>query len=334
MRVSAGKDEVKIASRMSYSNRIYMYGPVGLLLLIAILYSVFWRVEADTMSARLDRANGGEIAPGITFSFAQKSVGGYPFRLDVLLTGVRLGYRSGSTAIDWRTDRFALHRMAYGRNQFIFESDGTETISWTTEPDAMPVTIQLSPETARASAILNQGRLLRFDLDLWRPHGTQSGPSPVPTAFAADRAQFHALARRNNTLDVAIQVDNGKTGSAVPQAVEASLPLIDCRVTLNRADLLTSLEQGNEDFTHAFELWRNRMGVANVTSLALNWPDAHAVLRGDLKLDANDKVSGTLHGDRTADHGGTRPIQLDFRDGSVALEAAPASATTVPAVVR
>lgn len=309
---------------MSYSNRIYMYGPVGLLLLVAILYSVFWRVEADTMSARLERANGGEIAPGISFSFAQKSVGGFPFRLDVLLTGVRLGYRRGNTEIDWRTDRFALHRMAYGRNQFIFESDGTQTISWATQPDAKPVTVLLSPETARASAILNRGRLLRFDLDLWRPHGTQTGSSPNPTVFAADRAQFHALARRNNTLDVAIQVDNGRSGFSATQVAQASLPLIDCRVTLNRADLLTGLEQGNEDFTRAFELWRNRMGVASVTSLALNWPDAHAVLRGDLQLDANDQVSGTLRGDQTADHGDTRPVQLDFRNGSVALEDASA----------
>lgn len=317
---------------MSYSNRIYMYGPVGLLLLIAILYSVFWRVEADNMSARLDRANGGEIAPGISFSFAQKSVGGFPFRLDVLLTGVRLGYRSGNTQIDWRTDRFALHRMAYGRNQFIFESDGTQTISWTTQPDAMPVTVLLSPETARASAILNQGRLLRVDLDLWRPHGTKTGPSATPPeVFAADRAQFHALARRNNTLDVAIQVDNGKTGSSAPQTVQASLPLIDGRITLNRADLLTGLEQGNEDIARAFELWRNTMGVANVTSLALNWPDAHAVLRGELKLDANDQLSGTLLGEQTADHGGSRPIQLDFRNGSVALEDASA---TDPALTR
>jgi hypothetical protein len=316
---------------MSYSNRIYMYGPVGLLLLIAILYSVFWRVEADTMSARLDRANGGEIAPGISFSFAQKSVGGFPFRLDVLLTGVRLGYRNGNTQIDWRTDRFALHRMAYGRNQFIFESDGTQTISWATQPDAMPATVLLTPETARASAILNQGRLLRFDLDLWRPHGTKSGPSAMAAVFAADRAQFHALARRNNTLDVAIQVDNGKAGPSAPQAVQASLPLIDGRVTLNRADLLTGLEQGNEDIARALELWSNRMGVANVTSLALNWPDAHAVLRGELKLDANNQLSGTLHGDQTADRGGSRPIQLDFRNGSMTLENASAAG---PAATR
>src|SRR5579872_1659250 len=145
---------------MSYSNRIYMYGPVGLLLLIAILYSVFWRVEADTLSARLDRANGGEIAPGVTFSFAAKTVGGFPFRLDVLLSGVTFGYRNSGNQITWRTDHFALHRMAYGRNQFIFEADGSQTIDWTTEAGRMPESVSFTPETARASAILNQGRLV------------------------------------------------------------------------------------------------------------------------------------------------------------------------------
>lgn len=311
---------------MSYSNRIYMYGPVGLLLLIAILYSVFWRVEADTLSARLDRANGGEIAPGITFSFAQKSIGGFPFRLDVLLSGVSFGYRNGSTQIGWRTDRFALHRMAYGLNQFIFESDGTQTVTWTVQPDAMPRTVLLTPETARASAILNQGRLVRVDLDLWRPHGTETGASALDASFAADRAQLHALARRNNTLDLAIQIDNGRTGTVGAQAVQSALPLIDCRITLNRADLLTDVERGDEDIARALESWRNRMGVADVTSLAVNWPDAHAVLRGDLTLDASDYLSGTLHGDQTEDHGGSRPIQLNFLDGSMQLEGGSAAA--------
>ena len=44
---------------MSY--RIFIYVPAGLLLLAVVLYSVFWRVQADTLSARLDRANGGEV---------------------------------------------------------------------------------------------------------------------------------------------------------------------------------------------------------------------------------------------------------------------------------
>ena len=78
---------------MSYSNRIWFYGPVGLLLLIVVLYSVFWRVQADTLAAELDRANGGEIVPGLRFAFAEKAISGFPFRLDVVLSGVTFAHR-------------------------------------------------------------------------------------------------------------------------------------------------------------------------------------------------------------------------------------------------
>src|SRR5258705_13239947 len=85
---------------MSYSSRLFIYGPVGLLLLIVVLYSVFWSVQADPLSARLDRSNGGEVIPGINFAFAGKTVGGYPFRLDAVLSGVTFSHQDagGETA--------------------------------------------------------------------------------------------------------------------------------------------------------------------------------------------------------------------------------------------
>lgn len=306
---------------MSYSNRIYMYGPVGLLLMIVVLYSVFWRVEADTLSARLDRANGGEIAPGVSFSFAQKTVGGYPFRLDAVLSGVSFGYRNGGTQIGWRTERFALHRMAYGRNQFIFEADGRETLSWTPQPDAMPETVAMTPEAARASAILNaQGRLLRLDVDLWRPQGTDTDGSGGVTEFAADRAQFHALARRNDTLDLVVQVDNSRAGPAGSgQYLPVTLPQIDCRATVSKANLLSGVETGTEDAGRALDKWRDSSGQIDVTSLALNWPDARAVLRGDLTLDEGNHLAGSLRGDRTVNKAGTQPLELTFADGHLSF---------------
>lgn len=315
---------------MSYSNRIFMYGPVGLLVLIAILYSVFWRVEADTLSARLDRANGGEIIPDVSFSFAQKSVAGFPFRLDVLLSGVAFGYRNAGNQIAWRTDRLALHRMAYGRNQFIFEADGTQSLTWMSEPGRSRQTVSFTPETARASAVLAAGRLVRFDLDILRARGSEKNSQDAETSFAADRAQFHALARRNNTVDLVMQIDNGRAGPLASPKLSASLPLIDCRATLDRSGPLTGVVSGNENVTRALEQWRDNMGGIDVSSLALNWPDARAVLRGSLKLDADDHLSGMLRGDSAGKDSGTHEIQLDFSNGSIKFGGASASATGRP----
>src|ERR1043165_9907039 len=109
---------------MSYSNRIFFYGPVGLLLLVAILYSVFWRVQADTLAARHDRANGGEVVPGIVFAFAEKSVGGFPFRLDAILSGVTLSHHAPEGESAWRTEKLAIHALPYNQNRSIFDVTG------------------------------------------------------------------------------------------------------------------------------------------------------------------------------------------------------------------
>jgi hypothetical protein len=297
-----------------------MYGPVALLLLVVVLYSVFWRVEADTLSARLDRANGGEIVPGVSFSFAQKSIGGFPFRLDVLLSGVNFNYRNGGADLAWRTDRLALHRLAYNPRQFIFEADGTQSLAWSARPDATPEKVSFTPETARASAILLDGRLVRFDMDFWRPRGQEQQPQLPELGFSADRAQLHALVRRNDTLDVVVQVDNALAGPAAMPALQTGFSLIDCRATLDHAAALVAVENGAQDVSGAFQQWRAQNGSINVTALTLNSPDAKETLRGMLGLDANDNLSGTLRGDRTGDRGATESIQLDFADGSVKLQ--------------
>src|ERR1700704_4829299 len=120
---------------MSYSSRFFIYGPVGLLLLIIVLYSVFWRVQADTFSARLDRANGGEVIPGVTFAFAGKTVGGYPFRLDAVLSGVTFSHQSAEGEIAWRTEQLALHAQSYNLDRYIFEVTGLQSFA---RPPAMP----------------------------------------------------------------------------------------------------------------------------------------------------------------------------------------------------
>lgn len=311
---------------MSYSSRIFMYGPVGLLLLIVVLYAVFWRVQSDTLAARLDRANGGEIVPGVSFSFAQKSVGGFPFRLDVVLTGVAITYRNGGAEVDWRIDRLALHRMAYGRDQFIFEADGTQSLAWKPSANASPETISLTPETARASAIVIGERLVRFDADIWGPRGAEANPQHGSVNFSAARAQLHALARRNNTIDLVMQIENGETGAAASRTM---LPQIDCRAQLNDADILTGLESGDEEPAAALQKWRDRMGVINVSSLNLNWPDAHATLRGVLTLDRQERLMGLLRGDWSDKNRRTALTELRFENGTFSLDA-PTTARQLP----
>jgi hypothetical protein len=317
---------------MSYSNRIFFYGPVGLLLLIVILYSVFWRVQADTMAARLDRANGGEVIPGIVFAFAEKSVGGFPFRFDVVLSGTTFSHPSPEGETAWRSEQLALHRLSYNTNRYIFEASGLQSFA---EPPltrgSVPRVTFVTPGIARASAILAGDRLVRFDLDLIEPElkDATRGADPSRTAVAV-RAQLHLLARPDHSIDTAMMIDNVKIGTGYAGGMtETNLTRIDLRAKFTQAEALDALRAGMGSIADAAAAWRNGMGTLTVSDLTLNWPGAHADLKGDLALDANDRLTGTLKGDGASDKTPAH-FALAFANGGMRFSSGSAAAGQIP----
>src|SRR5712691_1235838 len=296
---------------MSYSSRIFIYGPVGLLLLIVVLYSVFWRVQADTLSARLDRANGGEIIPGITFAFAGKTVGGYPFQVDAVLSGVTFSHQVAEGETAWRTEKLALHALSYNLDRYIFEVTGLQSFERPPmKQGGVPRVIYATPAIARASAILNNGRLARFDMDLWEPQAKDATQGADPKrSLSADRAQLHLLARPDNTIDVAAQINNAHIGPGYAAAnTELVLPLIDLRAKLTEGSAFDVLAAGKMSVADAAQAWRERMGALKISDLTLNWPDARAGLKGEVAIDHAGRASGRLEGDKVQN--GKAPVQF------------------------
>ena len=313
---------------MSYSSRFFIYAPVGLLLLVVVLYSVYWRVQADTLSARLDRANGGEVIPGVVFAFAGKTIAGYPFQLDVVLSGVTFSHQAPEGETAWRTEQLALHALSYRDDQFIFEAEGLQSL---TRPPLSPATaprvILATPAIARASAVLVQGRLTRFDLDLWEPQAKEASQGADPKrTFTAGRAQLHLLSRADNTIDVAMQIDKARIGAGFAGgASEVSLPQIVLRAKLTQADALDALKAGSMSAADAVAAWRVAMGAIAVSDLAVDWPDAHADLAGDLALDEATRLTGSLKGKGVRNGKSPAEFGLTFAGGEMRLAAASAA---------
>jgi hypothetical protein len=318
---------------MSYSSRIFFYGPVGLLLLIVVLYSVFWRVQADTFAARLDRSNGGEVIPGVVFAFAEKSVGGFPFRIDVVLSGVTFSHQAPEGETAWRTEKLALHRLSYGQNRYIFETSGLQSFAQPpAKPGTVPRVVYFTPALAQASAILVGDRLARFDLDLVEPQAKDAtlGADPKRTATAA-RAQLHLLARADNSIDAAIEIDNAKIGSGYGGgAQESPFALIKLRAKLMPANALDSLRAGMRSIPDAVMAWRASMGVIALSDLAISWPHAHANFKGDLTLDETGNLTGTIKGDGIENGNTPAAFKLVFANGRMRFASASASASQVP----
>ena len=317
---------------MSYSNRIWIYGPVGLLVLVIVLYSVFWRVQADMLAARLDGANGGEIVPGIVFTFAEKSIGGFPFRLDATLSGVTFADRRPDGETAWRTERMAIHKLAYRNNLYILEVAGLQSFALPGENGQPPRVTYVTPALARASLIVENGRLSRFDLDVREPDAKDARAEPdQKRTFSASRAQFHLLARPDDTIDVALKVENAIIGEGYKPKLGGALPLADLRGKIVQGSAFDVVERGRGSLTDALEQWRQSGGKVAVERLTLEWAGIKTDLAGELGVDEAHRLSGELKGaiDAGALVGALAsglklqginmqvPISLRFRNGDI-----------------
>ena len=322
---------------MSYSHRIFIYGPVGLLLLVVILYSVFWRVEADMLAAKLDSANGGEIIPGVVFAFAEKSIGGYPFRLDVVLSGVTFSNRGAAGETAWRTEKLAMHAMTYQSNLYVFESAGLQSIALPAPQGQPPRVTYITPGIARASALLRDGQLQRIDVDVWQAEGRDASPTADPKrTFSAARAQLHLLNRMDDSIDVAMRVEGANLGEAYRPKLGGALPLFDLRGKLSQSRELTDIQRGQKSPFDTVEQWRQKGGLLAVEKLSLDWAGIKGDLSGTLGFDAAHRLDGVLLGTFDAaslvgaltggrfslQAGGgskTATLALRFKDGDVQL---------------
>jgi hypothetical protein len=321
---------------MSYSNRIFIYGPVALLVLVVVLYSVFWRVQADMLAAKLDSSNGGEVIPGVVFTFAEKSINGYPFRLDVVLSGVTFANRGPDGETAWRTEKLAMHTMSYRSNLYVFEAAGLQSFAQPGARGKAPRVTYVTPAIARASAVLREGRLARLDLDLWQAEGKDATPPADPKkTFSASRAQLHLLNRANDTIDVAVKIEGANLGEGYGPKLGSAIPLFDLRGKLVQSEELGDLEQGLKSLSEAVEQWRQKGGTLAVENLSLDWAGVKTDLSGTLGLDAAHRLSGVLLGKFDAaslvgaltggrlslstGNNASATLSLRFKDGDVQL---------------
>lgn len=281
---------------ISYSHRIFMYGPVALLVLLVVGYSLYWQASADTLRAELDAANGHEIMPGVTFAFAEKTVGGYPFRLDALLSGVTFAHKGALGETAWRTEKLALHMQSYGAGHFLFEAAGLQSFAW---PDENGVTrvLYVTPGTARASALLHDGKLYRFDLDVVAAEAQDAAlTAPPDRNVAVKRAQFHLRAREDHAIDVVIKLEGARIGPGFTPALGADLPLFMLKGSLTHGETLETLLADKDSAANACEVWRKVGGAFDVSGLSLKWGQAGADATGTLAFDGDHRVMGAIDG--------------------------------------
>ena len=283
---------------MHYSSRFFLYAPFVGLLLLAALAMVHWWMVATALAKHLDAVNGHEIMPGVRIRFAEKRIAGFPFRTDTILKNLRVEVAEADGPVVWTSENFAMHELTYGRVQAVFEAAGHQTLSWTDAHGALH-RFAFLPGTFRASSILADGRLIRFDSQIVDLDGID---------FRAADAQLHLRVTKNGVdAYIALRDAHCSSGYAAPLG-----PMIDNLIVngaLDRANTLEALLRGDQAPQNALEVWRQGGGVLSVKDLTLTKRNATAHFSGRLALDSNHDLIGVLAG---AGPNGARFSVLNF----------------------
>ena len=281
---------------MNYSNRIWIYGPVALLLIIIIAYCAWWKFAADRVAEWLDAKNGRQVMPGVTFAFAEKDVGGFPFRIDVVLGGVTFQHigRDGETA--WRSEKLAFHVLPYDFGHYIFEAAGLQSIARPPKEPGQPArVVYVTPGLARASAILDGNNLERVDIDLdniYVQDATLNAPAGRNARLA--RFQFHLRANADNTVDAVFRVDGANIGPGYSPPLGPDLKLFLLQGKLTQAQTLQTLRHGEASFFNAAEAWRAAKGILSIEDFQFQWDSVNAAAKGRLLFDDQHRVRGRI----------------------------------------
>jgi Uncharacterized protein conserved in bacteria (DUF2125) len=268
---------------MRYSSRFFLYAPLAGLLLLAAIAMAHWWFVASALAKRLDAVNGHGIMPGVRIGFSHKTLGGFPFRLDLLLKNLRVEVAEVDGPIVWTSEDFAMHELTYGRAQAIFEAAGRQTLSWT-DPHGAVHRFAFLPGTFRASAILQDGRLVRFDSEIIDLDGD---------AFRARNAQLHMRAPKVG-IDVFLSLAEAHVQGGYAAALGPDISNLVVNGTLDLSDKLQALLRGAQAPQAALEDWRQSGGAMAVNDFALTKGETTAHFHGRLALDTRHDAVGAL----------------------------------------
>lgn len=270
---------------MTYSHRFFLYAPLLVFLALLAAVGIYWWSVSNAFFARLDAANGHEIAPGITLHFASRTKGGFPFRLESVMQNVRIDVATSYGPATWTTEHFALHALTYGPEQIIFEAAGKQTLSWYDSGHTRH-SWSFVPGSMRASSIVSDGSLARFDLDIVNADSSD---------LRAARAQFHVRRDPNrDAIDFALQTNDAHLAPALQAGFGDTLQNLDIEGSLVPGKPLLAIFDAQSDWRGALDTWRRQSGHLDIAKLELAWGKLHASGKGALSLDASHRPQGAL----------------------------------------
>jgi len=273
---------------VNYSSRFWLFAPLALLLALAIWAMGYWWIVSGAAEKKLTAMNGHEALPGITVSYASKSISGFPFNLDIVFTGFVVEGQGAHGPFRWSSEKFALHRLTYGPVQDFYEAAGNQTLTWT-DGAGKTHALKFLPGALRASIVGDRQGLARFDLVLVAAGGSDSDGSP----FTMNGAQLHL--RRDpkaDALDLMVKADDVTAKQDIARLFGTHIKSLTLYATLTQGSAFAPLLAGRQSWAEASAAWRAKGGGVTIGPVAI--ASSGVNLSANAFADSGDDLRGLL----------------------------------------
>ncbi len=269
--------------------RFWLYAPFGLLALVAVAWSGFWVFVKGKVETTLDSAMAREAGNGRNWVCAERSVGGFPFRIEVRCGALTLTSSRWGEAVRLQTGPSVAVGQIYTPGLVIMQVTGPLQASL---PEGRKLDLawtRLEASIAAAGLTLD-----RFALVVTGPNGTLTTPGRADETWRA--AQFEAHLRRNPARpasDQAVDLALSAKGAVLP-GLDALLGSSDAGDLDLQASLTQSLGFRAGFNPDALEAWRSAGGQLEIIRLVTTRGPARLEASGRLLLDQTHRISGQL----------------------------------------
>lgn len=322
-------------TRTRRGSRFWLFAPFVAVALVIVAWSVAWFLIRDRVAVELDEALGVEAAIGRGWTCADRSIAGFPFRIEISCATLRLRSEDG-LALDLGPAR-AVAQIYQPRHVIVTLSgpllvdtpDGAVSADWT----RMEASIRNLGRGTEQLAIVAEGPRATID----------AAALPASVEAAAERVSLYArpspgTTRADGALDLVVQAQvvtapalDAALGAASPADIEAQL----------RATGLGAALAARSDPRAAVEAWRAAGGRIDVELFSVMTPTAALSVAGELGLDASNRPEGRIEASGrglgplvSAALGGRGGFMADAIVAALGGAAEPAQGSSEPAALR
>lgn len=270
--------------------RFWLYAPFALLALIAAGWSGIWGFARSKVDQELDAGIAREARAGRNWTCRERSVGGYPFRIEVRCASLTLTSSRWGDEIKIDAGPAVAVAQVWTPGHIILQMTGPmlanlpqgrkAALDW----KELAASLHLSGLAfERFSLVLGEPVLTVAEpgqaaAETWRAAGAEAHLRPNPQRFASD-----------GTVDVAISAKGGVLPALEALIGNGQAADLDLQASLSRAP---AFRRGfNPD---ALEAWRTAGGGLDVAKLALSKGPTRLEASGRIGLDETHRPSGQV----------------------------------------